>query len=297
MSHYDDNIRDDEFQVIGGAGQKMPPNQPRPKKSRRGLIVLILLFLLALIAILLFLPKPQHGAPPGVFESKASDDTSQVLTADVITTQEVTQPQEAYTERKDTVVNDIHLFMLSPRNAQPSLFVGHTNKTIQNETVLAMQAADIRKDTGGILGAFVLNGDLLAKGTSRAGFCSIIDGKITIGMAESTPLFGEAIEKDGFFFRQYPLVIDNVLINSGSKGKSIRKALCTKDDTVFIVVSKSEESFHDFSQALVDMGIDNAISLCGGTIARGWYKDSQGTRTAFGSETNRFENASYIVWD
>ena len=250
MSHYDDNIRDDEFQVIGGAGQKMPPNQPRPKKSRRGLIVLILLFLLALIAILLFLPKPQHGAPPGVFESKASDDTSQVLTADVITTQEVTQPQEAYTERKDTVVNDIHLFMLSPRNAQPSLFVGHTNKTIQNETVLAMQAADIRKDTGGILGAFVLNGDLLAKGTSRAGFCSIIDGKITIGM-----------------------------------------------DTVFIVVSKSEESFHDFSQALVDMGIDNAISLCGGTIARGWYKDSQGTRTAFGSETNRFENASYIVWD
>ncbi len=297
MSKYFDDIRDDEFQVIGGWGQTNPHNKKRRKRIWRGiLLILLLLALFAVASILLFTQKKRPKDPEGVFEGSLSLDTTQQVVVLPVDNSEQILPLIGYTERKDTVVNDIELFVLTPRNAVPSLTIGRPDNHLHQSVVLALQAADIRKDTGGIMGAFVMNGKLCSKGDTRTGFCAILDGKITIGMAESTPLFEEAIEKDGFFFRQYPLVSEGVLINSGSKGKSIRKALCSKGGQVFVVISESEESFHDFSQALVDMGIEEAIYLCGGRLARGWYKDIDGLVTSFGDQAIGYKNESYLVW-
>ena len=48
---------------------------------------------------------------------------------------------------------------------------------------LTKQAADIRADNGKIVGAFVLKGDPLSWGLSKRGYCGIIDGKLTVGVA------------------------------------------------------------------------------------------------------------------
>ena len=61
---------------------------------------------------------------------------------------------------------------------------------------------------------------------------------------------------NGYFFRQYPLVKDGQVIDNEPKGKSIRRAICDRQGEIFMVETGSIESFHDFAQALADLGVD-----------------------------------------
>ena len=122
-----------------------------------------------------------------------------------------------------------------------------------------------------------------------------------MGVAENSPLFEQATEEGGYFFRQYPLVGNGQLIDNEPKGKAIRRAICDRQGEIFMVESGTRESFHDFSQALVDLGVDQAIYLVGST-AFGWAVDESGTIYEFGEDnyyTGRRKmpkNTSYIVW-
>ena len=85
--------------------------------------------------------------------------------------------------------------------------------------IFAAQAADVRADNGGIVGAFVLKGEPKAWGLSKKGYCASINGQITIGMADNSPLFEQATEEGGYFFRQYPLVSNGEIVENELKGK------------------------------------------------------------------------------
>ena len=76
-----------------------------------------------------------------------------------------------------------------------------------------------------IAGAYVVKGELLSKGEAKAGYCSIVNGEVNIGVADATPMLEEALMKDGYFFRQYPLVAGGQLIENKLKGAALRKAL------------------------------------------------------------------------
>ena len=55
----------------------------------------------------------------------------------------------------------------------------------------------------------------------------MIDGKVTIGVAENSSLFEEATEKGGYFFRQYPLVDKGTLVENELKSNWRRLAAIT----------------------------------------------------------------------
>ena len=61
------------------------------------------------------------------------------------------------------------------------------------------------------------------------------------------------------------------------------------------------ESFHDFAQALADLGVDQAVYIVGSS-AYGWAVDEAGTTHEFGEDnyyTGRRrmpKNTSYVVW-
>lgn len=215
--------------------------------------------------------------------------------------QEVNPDIKGFCEIIDSIeINDIPLRIFIPHNADMSLHIGRMN--LQDTTVIyAAQAADIRADNGKIVGAFVLNGEPKAWGLSKKGFCASIDGKVTVGVAENSPLFEEATDNGGYFFRQYPLVQDGAVVDNEPKNKSIRRAICDRQGEIFMIESLSRESFHDFAQALVDLGVDQAIYLVGGD-AYGWAFDEHGERHEFGDDgyyTGRRlipTNISYIVW-
>ena len=146
-----------------------------------------------------------------------------------------------------------------------------------------------------------MKGKPLSWGLSKKGFCAVIDGKVTIGVAENSSLFEEATEKGGYFFRQYPLVSDGTLVENEPKGKSIRRAICDRQGEIFMVECLSRESYHDFAQALVDLHVTQAISLVGSS-AYGWAVDHEGQFHELGLQSNRSfyrkskYQISHVVW-
>ena len=161
--------------------------------------------------------------------------------------------------------------------------------------ILDAQAADYRADNGQIAGAFVYKGELLAKGHPKYGFCAIIGDQLTMGMSKETALFERAVEQEGYFFRQFSLVHDGKRGENVPKGKAIRRALCYYQENIVIIESLGRESFHDFSQALIDLGVQEAINLIGNTQIS-TYEDEQGNRFLGDIEEMEGVQDTYIVW-
>ena len=280
MKHFDD-IKDDEIRVIGGGQSRRPSNLNRWLwVAVAGIVLLILGILLRMkqnayqneVAEAGTLPEPEAVSPTMV----------QAAAATVLVS--------------DTTINDVQLRLHFPVNAVPELRIGIPDTT-DPSLLMALQAADIRADNGLMVGAFVLKGELMSRGMSKKGFCAILGDEIHIGMAESTPLFEESIEKEGGFFRQYPLVCDGKMVENKPKGKAVRHALCEIDGQVAVVSSLSNESMHDFAQALEDMGVRQAIYLTGAD-SYGFCRPKNRPFTSWGNVTlaASYGNVNFIVW-
>ena len=290
-------IRDDQIRIIGEGGSK----NPLPRNV--WIIILSILGIVIIGVIVLFVSQQKEEAiqklktpEPALFEP--------VRESEPILHEWIGQQPDSlspgYTEIRDTLINDISIKIFIPHNAELTLHIGRMDKE-DKSVIYTAQAADVRADNGGIVGAFVLKGEPKAWGLSKKGFCASINGQITIGVAENSPLFEKATEQGGYFFRQYPLVSNGKLVENEPKGKSIRRAICDRQGEIFMVETGTTESFHDFAQALVDLGVDQAIYLVGST-AYGWAVDENGTTHEFGEDnyyTGRRKmpkNTSYIVW-
>lgn len=307
MSNYKDDMRDDEIRIIGAQSRKMPADEvlfdemvsvaqesPKRKKWLIWLALLAILLLIGLGLLLLLQRSPHEDPYDGVFEPR-EEMPAQAVKKEIKLLGHEADSLSSYTERVDTVINDVRLAVFIPHNATPELMVGKPNDN-DSSIILAAQAADIRADNKEILGAFVDKGTPLAWGLSKKGFCAIIEGKMTIGTSENSPLFEQATETGGYFFRQFPLVDQGVLVENELKNKSVRKALCSRYGQFFIAVTENDESFHDFAQALVDLGVEDAISLVGSKYAFGWWRDLEGMKTSFAEGVHQYRRENYVVW-
>lgn len=288
------DIRDDEFRVIGKHSSSGPKNDGGGKNRNRlvSILSLVLVLGIGILAILKWPKEKPEDPEDGLFE-----DLPEVVVNHEATLPFGSETDLSFTEKIDTVINDVVLSLYIPHNAIPELTLGVPDRN-DKSIILAAQAADIRKDNRKILGAFVLKGEPLAWGLSKKGFCAIIDGNVTVGVSENSPLFEEATEKDGYFFRQFPLVDNGMLVENEPKNKTKRKALCSRAGQILVAVSETDESFHDFSQALVDLGVENAIYLVGSHSSFGWFIDDKNEKTLFAPDVHRgtYKNENYIIW-
>lgn len=204
--------------------------------------------------------------------------------------------KHGFIEVKEETVNDVPLLIYVPHNAHPELQLEQPKQT-DTKNIFVAYAADIRADNYQIVGDFVVAGKQIARGQRKKGFCAIIGNEVVIGSDEDTPYLDKAIKEKGYFFRQYPLVINGKMVENEPKGKSIRRAIAMLDKQMLIVESRSRESFYDFAQALVDIGISDAIYLVSGD-SFGWYYTETGEKLTFGVEKpNTSQNvANCIVW-
>lgn len=294
MNRQIEEIRDDELRVIGRTPGSNSGGRPRMWLW----IVVAGIILTAVILILgpIFRSNPEIEDVPVVFDQSTVVETTAPTEEEIVPLGNYSDTTgKAYTEHLKQVVNDILLDVYIPHNSTPQLSVG-TPDIFDKSIVLVTQAADIRADNGNINGAFVLAGEPLAWGLSKKGYVSIIEGKITIGVADNSPLFEEATEKCGYFFRQYPLVDNGSLVENEPKGKAVRKAICDRAGEVLIVMSETPESFHDFSQALVDLRVTNAVYLVG-SDSYGYFRDKYDHFTQISEKRKggyKYEN--YIEW-
>ncbi len=280
MKHFDD-INDDEIRVIGGGQSRRPSNR------NRWLWVAVAGIVLLILGILLRMKQ-------NAYQNEAAE--AGTLPEPEAVSPTLVQAAAATVLVSDTTINDVQLRLYFPVNAVPELRIGIPDTT-DPSLLMALQAADIRADNGLMVGAFVLKGELMSRGMSKKGFCAILGDEIHIGMAESTPLFEESIEKEGGFFRQYPLVCDGKMVENKPKGKAVRHALCEIDGQVAVVSSLSNESMHDFAQALEDMGVRQAIYLTGAD-SYGFCRPKNRPFTSWGNVTlaASYGNVNFIVW-
>lgn len=294
MKEFDD-IRDDQIRVIGTT----KPNGGPSSNLKIFLISAIIIIVLGILIVVLVKIRQStlYEPEPALFEPEVAYITAEPVDKGWIGS-EIDSTAAGFTEIVDTTINDIPLRIYIPHNAQMTLHLGKLDKS-DTSIIFAAQAADVRADNGGIVGAFVLKGEQKSRGLAKRGYCAIIDDKISIGVAENTPLFEESTAKGGYFFRQYPLVDNGRLVDNEPKGKSIRRAICDRKGEILVVESLTKESFHDFAQVLVDLGVDNAIYLVGSN-ALGVYVLEDGTRVQYGDEhlfRGRLpKNTNYIVW-
>ena len=292
MSEKKNEIRDDEFRVIGHTPIQDTAAQDKHRRNLGVAIVSAILVIAIGVLAIIFWPKEQPEDPnDGLFENIEEDGIQKEVKPFG------TKTEASYTEKMDTVINGVQLTLYIPHNAKPELTLGVPNRNDKN-IILAAQAADIRRDNRKILGAFVLKGEPLAWGLSKKGFCAIIDTTVTVGYSENSPLFEDAIEKGGYFFRQFALVNNGHLVENDQDNETMRKALCDHAGQLFIAVSETDETMNDFAQALVDLGVENAIYLVGSHSSFGWNIDSAGEKTLFAPDVHRgtYKNENYIVW-
>lgn len=300
MSKRIDDIDDDQIRVLG----RHKPDSTTGTGQRSGrqplfMVAAILAVLLAIVAIVLLRNCSDENAGETELE-RALYEPEPVPTSNLEPVTPLGNYSDdggkAYTEHLKRTINDIPLDIYIPHNAIPELCIGVPDM-FDKSIVLTTQAADIRADNGKIVGAFVLKGEPLTWGLSKKGYVAIIDGKVTVGVADNSPLFEEATEKGGYFFRQYPLVDNGVLVENEPKGKSVRKAICDRAGEIMVIMTTTDESMHDFAQALVDLRVDNAVYLVGSKYSYGYFRDKFDHFTQFAEKTRggqKYEN--FVVW-
>lgn len=288
MSNYND-IGDNEIRIIGNAMQSAgAPRKPLWRRWWFWTAIVVAILLLALAFLVSHQSAPNHCAN-GTIEEVASCNEG-VLS-------HIVECEPATVLTCDTIVNDVPLRILIPINTMPELVIGIPDTT-DKSLILALQAADIRADNKEIVGAFVLKGELLSRGVAKKGYCAILNWETHLGMAESTPFFEETINNEGYFFRQYPLVSAGRMVENKPKGKALRHALCELDGQIVVISSGDDESFHDFAQALEDLGVRNAVNLVG-KDAYGFLRDIDSGFQSWGDLTQEWKSSPYlnfIVW-
>ena len=280
------DIQDTEIRIIGDSA-------PAPRKRYGWLVLVGVLLIIVASTTLLWNARSNNVAEEGVFEQATRQAVPHPLRAWLGSLDSISTP---CVMTKDTIVNDIPMRLYVPLNTTPRLEVGYACIDDTTKNLLVFQAADVRADNKKIVGAFVLRGQPLSWGLSKKGYCGIIGDQVTIGVADNSPLFEQATEEGGYFFRQYPLVSQGQLVENELKSQSTRRGLCELEGKVVVVETFTPESLHDFAQALVDIGTTNAIYLVGSS-AIGWHRTVEGVGVASGQWQPRvYKNVSFIVW-
>lgn len=277
MKKTDFDLEDNEIRIVG--------ENPGPYgNSRKWVYVLIAVVAAALAGIVVFNKVYSSGTP-----EEQSLPVSEVL------------PGNEGCIIRDTVISDIALKLFIP-SGTPSLYVGRLLPEYDTNIVFAAEAAYYRKDNNQISGAFILEGEQLARGCSMLGYCAIIHGEIYLGQAKSTSLFEEAVEEEGYFFRQKPLVDSCRAVHeqNNRRNPSIkvpRNAIVKLDNRSVVVGCETPVTRNDFADVLVRLGCRQAVSLSGRDNF-GFARDTADNIHYWGQipEKNVPENINYIIW-
>lgn len=299
MTKKEHDILDDEFRVIGGKKATEPNRnnktddiayESRTHKKLLLYIGIILCFVLV-AAILIYICMP-YATPT----KNNRMDSEQYTALEKIDLAQISKStvDASYTEYQRDTINDIPLDIFIPHNAVAELTFGPLDLN-DTSIIFIASAADIRADNGYPVGAFVMKGQPISGGIAKIGYCSIIDEQINIGVSENSPLFEESTKKNGYFFRQFPLVDKGQIVENEARGKSIRKAICKRGNEIFVVMTASNESYHDFAQALSDFQVEEAVALVG-SVSFGGYRDLDGNMNIIYPHLYKTKYENFIIW-
>lgn len=151
--------------------------------------------------------------------------------------------------------------------------------TTDNSLVLFMRSADYHPD-GSVIGTMVLDGERIKSknGTERLGYVALSkDGKPVTGVSESDRVADYVSGSGGSFFRQYVLLSDGTLPSDFHLHGKVERAAIGRmaDGTLYYIVTRHKETMYDFSDAMREYGVVDAIYITGGNSYL-FHRDSNG---------------------
>ena len=283
--------KDNVYEVIGGFSDYVPDQEKKRVPWWMWVIIGFLTLATTILLVVYFINNKHQNEYAMHYSS-----TTEMRADTAVWFNNTDKSLPPCTIVSDTLINSIHLQILIPYNTVPTLHVG-TLDTSDVDIVFATLAADLGSEKGQIIGAFVCEGKPLSWGGGRKlGYCAIIDKNITLGVSENSPLFEQATEQGGYFFRQYPAVDNGVMVENNPKNASFRRALCMLNGKVCVVATSDRVLMNDFAESLVQLGVENAIFLVGST-ADGWYRTETGALHRLGDTyLEGKDNINYIVF-
>lgn len=154
--------------------------------------------------------------------------------------------------------------------------------TADTSVFLYSRSADHQAD-GQYLGSLVVDGEERQTDRDRLGYMGMVGNQMVIGVSRSDKVKDYCVEKGGCFFRQFVLVSNGVIPNSFSlHGKVERRAIGRKDNMLYYIATRHEETLWDFADALREYGFIDAIYITGG-CDYGYYRTSDGERHDIGN--------------
>lgn len=275
-----DDMPDDGIRILSGSATASPVSRdellfeseerisrsPRPRKSWQMWHVAALVVLAVAAAWWLFagndtghVDEQTDQAVVEVTQNKASEPSS------VVTSLPSSPKQEATVDVTEVEFHKVPLKVFTINGGKAELVMGRMSD-LGDDVLLAAHAADVRADKDEPVGVFVVNGEVKSRGQNKNGFCAIINGQITIGQQVETSLFERVINERGSFFRQFSIVSAGQPVELAPRGKAQRRALCITNGQVQVVESLCAVTYGDFSKALCDMGVSDALVLVGGGV-------------------------------
>jgi hypothetical protein len=132
------------------------------------------------------------------------------------------------------------------------------------------------------IGTLVVNGNVIQSDISRVGYCAMLGDRTVIGVSKSDKIKDFIAKNDGYMFRQYVLVSDNVLPPKFYlHGKVERRALGRMGERLFYIETRHKETMWDFADAIRELGFVDAIYITGGKDYS-YYRTSDGERYGIG---------------
>lgn len=230
-------MREDEIQILGTSEKK---NHKR-----------ILWWSVSLVVLLL----TAFAITWGVLNANRRNAVLNKVVADV-NPLSILNSQESGLYTFDTEMNDISISTLHlvNMNTQLTQSVPEYKDTTMLLSVVATCKRAVESD-------LVIDGKLIARGKPMSGFCAIVNGNVAIGESKDDDVMNYCIENKGSFFRQNMLVKDGMVLDVPIKGKAPRCALARQGNDMYVVFTEDEESVHDFAEAMVDIGVLDALLL------------------------------------
>ena len=189
--------QDNEFYILQGKKKKTPFY----KRPRFWIVIVAAQLVISISITMLSFHRFQKKYPPHYTEPNIAYDSEEAATVSYLQAerceQQTTNHGPKFCESQVFAYNGFELKVFQVVGGTASLQVGPVD-TNDSTILLAVRAADVREDNGGIVGAFVDKGQLLSQGKAKKGFCAIINGKITIGAAENSPFLEDAINNGGY---------------------------------------------------------------------------------------------------
>lgn len=167
---------EDEIQVLGQAG-----GGRKRGGGKRFLGYLLLALVVALLITGWFLLRKTAVSP--------QENDAFPLESDLALLEDGQQPasgvaKEVRISVVDDTVNDVPMQVFVIEGAEARLCIGRP--AAQDTTVLmALPAADVRKDNLGIVGDFVLDGRRYGNGKRKEGYGALLEGQLFLGVSAS----------------------------------------------------------------------------------------------------------------